>query len=242
MKCFLNVPVAMSIAVSCISALLSSCVNPDYELSADNLDLDVTLFQDGIAFPLGKTAAFTLGELYDKYGQALEDILNNNKPNSDVLIEFDDNFPVGIALTADDVPETLINLLASGTVGLGGRVINGLPLQFELEFQFLDTDGNVVSLAEGIRYQVIKPCAADGTPQTTELTLVQNVKTAVKDQVIAAVRLIFKASAYLSGAAQFSEDSSLETELTALVPKGLSLNLEDLWQLGDELTDKEAIR
>ena len=99
-----------------------------------------------------------------------------------------------------------------------------------------------MSLAEGISYQVIKPCAADGTPQTTELTLVQNVKTAVKDQVIAAVRLIFKASAYLSGAAQFSEDSSLETELTALVPKGLSLNLEDLWQLGDELTDKEAIR
>ena len=77
MKFALKFCVAMSIAAFGVSALVSSCVNPEYELSEDNINTDITIAQDGLVLPLGKTAPITLGELYDKYGQDLKDYLQN---------------------------------------------------------------------------------------------------------------------------------------------------------------------
>ena len=42
-----------------------SCVNEEYELSEERLDLNVTVFQEGISIPLGSTKEITVGELYD---------------------------------------------------------------------------------------------------------------------------------------------------------------------------------
>ena len=239
MKCFGSIVVAMSVAVFGMSALLSSCVNPEYEISQDNLNLDVTLFEEGVIFPIGNAATFTLGELYDGDGQVLKDYLQNQFSGSEV-IELGKDLKAGIAVTAEDVPETITGLLASGSVGLGGKVVNGLPLQFDLEFQFLDPEGDIVPLEEGLGFQVIKPCMADGTPQETELTVVQSVKTAVDDQEIAAIRLLFMVSGFLPGAAQFDENTSLQTDLAALIHNGININLEDLFSEIEDLTDEEA--
>ncbi len=40
-----------------------SCVQEEYEISEENLDLEVTVFQDGVALPLGSTEAIKVSEL-----------------------------------------------------------------------------------------------------------------------------------------------------------------------------------
>ena len=231
MKSFFNILLALTIVACSVSALFSSCVRPEYELSEDNLNLDMTLFQEGIVFPLGNTVSFTLGELYDKYGQALEDYFKH-KSKSDALIDFGKDSQVGFALTAEELPQLVTEQIVSGGVGLGGNVINGLPFQFELDFQLLDKDGNVIPLKKGAGHQVIRPCALDGTPQTTKLTAIECVTMNVKASDIMAVRLHFVASVVLSAdLSEFNEDSFLQTELTAIFPKGISLNWDELSKL-----------
>lgn len=240
MKGPLTISAALTIAAISFLAMLSSCVRPEYELSEDNLNLDMTLFQDGIAFPLGSTVSFTLGELYDKLGPEFKDYFRSNS-KSDALLDFGEDSQVGFALTVEDLPQLVTEQIVSGGIGLGGNVLNGLPFQFDLDFQLLDTDGNVIPLEEGAGHQVIKPCSLDGTPQATTLTAVECVKTNVKASEIVAVRLLFMASAVLStDLAQFSEDSSLQTELTAIFPKGISFNWDDLSELSDNNADKEG--
>ena len=77
MKLALKFCVAMSIAAFSVSTLVSSCVNSEYDLSEDNINTDITLAQDGLVLPLGKTVPITLGSLYDKYGQDLKDYIQN---------------------------------------------------------------------------------------------------------------------------------------------------------------------
>ena len=69
--------------VACVFFIAApSCVNNKYELSEENLDMNVTVFQEGISLPLGSTADITLKELlakmelgedFDKYFGAGED-------------------------------------------------------------------------------------------------------------------------------------------------------------------------
>lgn len=44
-----------------------SCVNEEYEISEDRLDLNVNLFQEGLAVPLGSTDKIVVGDLIDKF-------------------------------------------------------------------------------------------------------------------------------------------------------------------------------
>ena len=71
---------AMTIIIASFVCICSSCVNEEYELSKENLDLTATLFQDGVSIPLGSTSKITLGSLASmldedtkKYIQQLED-------------------------------------------------------------------------------------------------------------------------------------------------------------------------
>ncbi len=52
---------------------VTSCVNEEYDLSKDNLNLEVTPFQDGLTIPLGSTEKIRLKELLKDVG---DDILN----------------------------------------------------------------------------------------------------------------------------------------------------------------------
>ena len=98
MKNHIRIFSAMSFAVYVVSGLLSSCINPDYELSDEHLNMDMTLFQEGISFPLGKTVPFTMGELYDQYGKRLEDYMSG-KLKSDPL--YGSDIQVGVELATD---------------------------------------------------------------------------------------------------------------------------------------------
>ena len=70
---------AMTIIVASFLCICYSCVNKEYELSEENLDMTTTLFQEGVSIPLGSTSKITLGSLTSmldeetrKYLQQLE--------------------------------------------------------------------------------------------------------------------------------------------------------------------------
>lgn len=232
MKNHIRIFSAMSFAVYVVSGLLSSCINPDYELSDEHLNMDMTLFQEGISFPLGKTVPFTMGELYDQYGKRLEDYMSG-KLKSDPLNGSD--IQVGVELATDEIPEMITELFVSGDIGVGGSVTNGLPLQFDLKLQLLDADGDEILFADAAKVQEIKPCALDGTPKVTELTVLKNMKVNAKASDIKTVRLLFTATAAFPDA-KFDEDSFLQGNLSALLPKGLSLDLKEVSRLEEELS------
>lgn len=57
-------PKVMAYAVALFALIMaSSCVNEEYDMSKDNLDLEVTPFQDGLVLPLGSTDTLKLREL-----------------------------------------------------------------------------------------------------------------------------------------------------------------------------------
>ena len=57
-------PKVMTVVVALLTLfVVSSCVNEEYDMSKDNLNLEVTPFQEGIALPLGSTDTLRLKEL-----------------------------------------------------------------------------------------------------------------------------------------------------------------------------------
>ena len=53
-----------AVFAACISVFSAlSCVQEEYEVSEENINMEVTVFQDGVTLPLGNTKAITLGEI-----------------------------------------------------------------------------------------------------------------------------------------------------------------------------------
>ena len=51
-----------------VLAAAPSCVSNKYELSQENLDLKMTLFQEGVSLPLGSVEAISLGSIISMAG------------------------------------------------------------------------------------------------------------------------------------------------------------------------------
>lgn len=63
-------PVKTVAACAILLAIMTatSCINDRYEISDDNLDLNVTIFQDGLTLPLGSTAKIRVDSLISQLG------------------------------------------------------------------------------------------------------------------------------------------------------------------------------
>ena len=88
--------------------LFSSCVNEEYTLSEDRINLEVTVFQDGLSVPLGSTSKIMLKDVKDSLLANLED---------ESLLEYftvGANGEYGVALSDRlDLSDTLNNLLSN---------------------------------------------------------------------------------------------------------------------------------
>ena len=71
-----------------LSFLTASCVNEEYDMSEDNLNLEVTPFEDGLTLPLGSTDPIKLKELLKDVDA---DILGVGE-NGAYSISFNDSF------------------------------------------------------------------------------------------------------------------------------------------------------
>lgn len=131
MRIYLNTKV-MAIAVAVLSSFLgTSCVNEEYEISQDRLDLKVTLFQEGICFPLGSTEQIRLEKLYSKLNGDITSLIQAYEGaymfrKSDVL-EVSDNIAGALSdvasLDALTFSETFS--FALGNVDLSGVTVAG---------------------------------------------------------------------------------------------------------------------
>ena len=53
-------------AVACVFFIAApSCVNNKYELSEENLDMNVTVFQEGVSLPLGSSSPVSLKQILE---------------------------------------------------------------------------------------------------------------------------------------------------------------------------------
>ena len=95
------------VVASSLLVVTNSCVNQEYELSEDKLDLEMTVFQDGLSVPLGSTSKIMLKDLKDSLLAGVEDT---------TLLKYftvGENGEYGVAVSGSmDLSDTLNNLLA----------------------------------------------------------------------------------------------------------------------------------
>ena len=131
MRSYLNTKVMAFAVAVLVSFLGTSCVNEEYEISQDRLDLKVTLFQEGISFPLGSTEQIRLEKLYSKLNGNITSLIQAYEGaymfrKSDVL-EVSDNIAGALSdvasLDALSFSETFN--FALGNIDLSGVTVPG---------------------------------------------------------------------------------------------------------------------
>ena len=165
------------------------------------------------------------------------------EPSKEYFFSADYEVGVPLELGADflfeyryviDLPETANQLLAYGSLGLGGKITNGLPLRMDLQLRLLDSEGNVVPMKEGAGKMVVAPCDPTGRPVTTDISLVLGGIDKNAPQ-LHAVELVFTVDSKGAVGVPLTPDSFLQAKLSALIPDGVTLDLNEF--LNSDMSD-----
>lgn len=144
-------------------------------------------------------------------------------------LEFGEEFEITYKTEIPDMPEILGTLLAKGTkVKLAGEIVNSLPLGLDLRLNFLDSNGNIVPLADGCGVQKIAPCNLDASASKTPLEIVIGLKEGVSTPDIASLELEFNANAAGVAGIPVTEDAFLQAVLQLVLPEGITIDLGDI--------------
>ena len=119
-----------------------------------------------------------------------------------------------------------MTILQYASFGLTGEVESSLPFGFEMRYNFLDSEGNVVELAENAGKQVIKPGTATGEPVKTELNIILGINKEADITDISAIELVFSATSVAG--APVREDSYIKATIQALIPEGITFDLAEM--------------
>lgn len=141
-------------------------------------------------------------------------------------LEFGKETKIEFREVINDLPKELATLLQYASFALTGEVESSLPLGFEMRFNFLDSEGNMVELAENAGKQVIKPCTATGEPVKTDLNILLGINKEADVTDISSVELVFTATSVAG--VPIREDSYIKATLQALIPEGLTLDLGEM--------------
>ena len=114
---------AVYAALAALLPIAGSCVNKKYEMSEDRLDLNVTVFQDGLTLPLGSTAKVRLDSLLNKAGlpEEMKKLLSAGNDGSYAL-----NY------TSDEPLDMTENLASLGGLGDIGKIDFSQSVDFSL--------------------------------------------------------------------------------------------------------------
>lgn len=130
-----------------------------------------------------------------------------------------------------DIPSEAGQLLAYGSLGLGGKITNGLPLRLGLQLRLLDADGNVIPMKDGAGRMEIASCDPTGRPVTTDVSLVLGGVDKNAPE-LNAIEVVLTVDSKGAAGVPLSPDSFLQVQLSALVPDGVTLDLNGV--LDDE--------
>ena len=119
-------------AVTCVVAFVtlttfSSCVDEKYELSEDNIDLTVTVFQEGISIPLGSTDKITLESLYSQLDEQTREMIQ--ELDGAYMFRMTDNMDL-----TEDIAEALKGIGGIDAVSLANQT-------FEFPIDNIDLSG-----------------------------------------------------------------------------------------------------
>ena len=78
MKKTLLLKAMMCLVASFFCVFLPSCVNGEYEMSEEKLDLEVTVFQEGVSLPLGNTEQIRMEDLLEQLDPEVAEYFKQN--------------------------------------------------------------------------------------------------------------------------------------------------------------------
>lgn len=155
-----------------------------------------------------------------------------------VPVELGENFRFEYRDTVDvsTNADWLAQILSYGSVGLGGKFINGLPLNLNLQIRPIDENGDAIALKEGVGIMKIASCDAKGNPVTTDLDFVISGEGADLTKM-AAIELYFTADAKDAAGVPLRPGTYVKSEFFAKIPEGVTVDLRDI--IGDGETEQE---
>lgn len=136
--------------------------------------------------------------------------------------EFGENMKLEFRQTIDDLPEELGTILKYGSFGLTGEIESSLPIELDMTYNFLDSEGNVIALTENAGHQTIKPGTVSGEAVKTDLNLIIGVSKDADVSDISSMELIFKAKSVAG--APIRKDTYIKASLQALIPEGVTVD------------------
>lgn len=157
-----------------------------------------------------------------------------------IPVELGHDFAIEYRDTIQGIPAELGQIMEYGTLGLGGSVTSSIPLNFDMSVLLLDSEDNLIEMAETSGKQVIRGCGPNGTPVTTPLDIVLEKKDGVDMSDISSLVLVFVANAENMAGIPFKEDSSLKAVLNARIPEGITLDLSGILFPQEEDEDSEG--
>lgn len=150
-------------------------------------------------------------------------------------LEFGEEFEVTYKTTVNDLPAILGSLLSKGSqVKLAGEITNALPLGLNLTLNFLDSNGNLVPMADGCGVQKIAPCGLDGSAVTTPLEVVLGLRDGVNAADITSLELEFNANSAGVTGVPVTEDAYLQAVLQLVLPEGITVDLSEILNKEDK--------
>ncbi|MGM9776503.1 MAG: hypothetical protein ACI3ZG_07055 [Candidatus Coprenecus sp.] len=124
------------------------------------------------------------------------------------------------------ISKDISDALKATALQLGGKFINGFPLQFDLEVCLIDQDNNSIEL-EKPAFQRISSCNPDGTPSESKLNLDIKLKDNKYSGTIKAIGFKVSATPEDAVGVSLNKDAYLQIFLTATFPEGITLDLEN---------------
>ena len=157
-----------------------------------------------------------------------------------IPLELGHDFAIEYRDTIQGIPAELGQIMEYGTLGLGGSVTSSIPLNFDMSVLLLDSEDNLIEMAETSGKQVIRGCGPNGTPVTTPLDIVLEKKDGVDMSDVSSIVLVFVANAENMAGIPFKEESSLKAVLNARIPEGITLDLSGILFPQEEDEDSEG--
>jgi hypothetical protein len=123
------------------------------------------------------------------------------------------------------MPELVGQLLQLGDLVLTGNVTSSLPVEVDMKVNLLDSDGGRVPLDESTSSQKIKGCGPGGEAVTTDIYMGVQKQDGTQVKDVSAIEVEFTVSTV--GGVPLSDRCFIQASLQALVPKGVSVDLEE---------------
>ncbi len=143
-------------------------------------------------------------------------------------MEFGKDFKFAYKTTVEDIPEIVGELLSKGNkIKLGGEVKNSLPLGFTLQFNFLDSKGEIVESVKDSA-KPIAPCGKEGQASKSELDIVIALENIAGAKEITSLELVFNAASAGVTGVPLKKDSYIQADLQLVFPEGITIDLDEI--------------